>query len=480
MICTAFIIATFPIAVFGTQKVIRSNNSNATVDEKEVENLRALYDIVLLVCTQILNPIICIIGISTNLINMIVLAKPRMRSSTNMYLLALAVFDFFYGCMMILSSLRAYNPFQESYIYSCMFPYLVSVVDLCSHTASWLTCAFTVERYIAITYPILARKICTAKRCKSIICMLCVFNLCIILPSTQSRIIVPKTEVSLGRSEDLLSVPTNVTNIDNIPTHQKPRLYYSYEYTDFGKWLTRVGWPMILSTLVVILPLLLLTVFNGLLIRSVIRTSLLRKHLRPNPVHIVPECHGMTIRLNPTNEDDVITDKVVNKTSVCSMPDEWRTCPKESNSSCPTANPAYESTTHVDNLVQDSNIQRNSMQRSNGNRVWERQSVPYGQCRTVTNCRRIDCGRLSEKNRITVMLILVVLAFIVFTLPSAILLLARELLFINRDPQVDLKWKIAGNFINLGISINSTLNFFLYSWLSRRFRRTFYSLILCD
>ncbi|KAF6773684.1 hypothetical protein AHF37_06692 [Paragonimus kellicotti] len=474
----------FPITVFGNQNLIRLNNSNATFDEKEMENLRALYDIVLLVCTQILNPIICIIGISTNLINMIVLAKPRMRSSTNMYLLALAVFDFFYGCTMILSSLRAYNPFQESYVYSCMFPYLVSVVDLCSHTASWLTCAFTVERYIAITYPILARKICTAKRCKTIICVLCVFNLVIILPSTQSRITVSKTEISLGRSEDLLSVPVNVTDVDRVLTHQKPRLYYSYEYSEFGRWLTGIGWPMILSTLVVILPLTLLTVFNGLLIRSVIRTSLLRKHMRPKPVHTVSECHGMTIRLRPTNEDEVITDKTVNKSSVCSMPDEWRTCPKESNSSCPTANPAYESTTQVDNSVQDSNIRPNrtvsSMQRSNGNRVWERESVPYGQCRTVTVLRRIDCGRLSEKNRITVMLILVVLAFIVFTLPSAILLLARELLFINRDPQVNLKWKIAGNFINLGISINSTLNFFLYSWLSRRFRRTFYSLILCD
>ncbi|CAH8456451.1 unnamed protein product [Heterobilharzia americana] len=77
------------------------------------------------------------------------------------------------------------------------------------------------------------------------------------------------------------------------------------------------------------------------------------------------------------------------------------------------------------------------------------------------------------------MLILIVVAFCVLTMPSAVVHLIKVSYSNINKTSIRLNLAIAGNFVNLSLAINSTLNFFFYSWLSRRFRKTFHSLIKC-
>ncbi|CAG5132684.1 unnamed protein product [Candidula unifasciata] len=96
-----------------------------------------------------------------------------------------------------------------------------------------------------------------------------------------------------------------------------------------------------------------------------------------------------------------------------------------------------------------------------------------------SNARTVPC-QPREQQKITKILITIVIVFIVCQIPGALLLLYKTYtslrnLHMTREQQNNLK--IAGNVINLLIQINASINFILYSAISTKFRRVFYHII---
>ncbi|TGZ62821.1 hypothetical protein CRM22_007227 [Opisthorchis felineus] len=430
---------------------------NAT--HADVISLQKTYTLVRITCTQFLSPIVCITGILTNILNIAVLARPRMRSTTNIYLLALAVCDLFYGFIVLIISFRIYNIFGQSYTYMRLFPYLIATGDLCSHTASWLTCSFTVERFIAISSPILARRVCTPERCKCIILILCLCNILVNIPEIFSRV-VRSTQKS---NSTWLGVDVD-ENVKNSTSYQESKMHQSalvshesHELilTSLAEWLRKIGWPVILVVLEVILPLLILIIFNALLIRFVVQRSFVHATLHTSVQRKHSEVALSTREISYTNEHPC------------------------------TARSAGSSRTKRSVERHDCGIDRQNVWSHHDTELFSERSPDRKPTVKLSNLQQghttgsVTHSSVSERHRITIMLIAVVLAYIVFTLPSVVLYLVHETHPCRTTEYVQIQLRVAGNLINLGLAINSSLNFFLYSLLSRRFRTTFHTLLRC-
>ena len=90
--------------------------------------------------------------------------------------------------------------------------------------------------------------------------------------------------------------------------------------------------------------------------------------------------------------------------------------------------------------------------------------------------------RETTEQRITVMLISVVVVFLVCQLPQAILKLYTVYLVSTPGALTTahrLRLQIGGNLCNLLVIVNSAVNFVLYSALSAKFRRTFERTFCC-
>ncbi|XP_055842285.1 FMRFamide receptor [Episyrphus balteatus] len=124
------------------------------------------------VCGVILN-LVGILGILGNILSMVILSRPQMRSSINYLLIGLARCD----TVLIITSMllfgipsiypyTGYLFYYYYYIYPnispCVFP-----IAMAMQTASvYMTFTVTLERYVAVCHPLKARALCTYGRAK--------------------------------------------------------------------------------------------------------------------------------------------------------------------------------------------------------------------------------------------------------------------------------------------------------------------------
>ena len=102
-----------------------------------------------IIIQQKFSPVITIIGLVTNIVNLIVLSNWHLQSSTNVYLEALAVFDISFLLAGYLHSLE--SSFEEVCginWFMIIKPKFQACATLMSNLAVWTVCLFTIERFI--------------------------------------------------------------------------------------------------------------------------------------------------------------------------------------------------------------------------------------------------------------------------------------------------------------------------------------------
>ncbi|XP_059140942.1 thyrotropin-releasing hormone receptor-like [Physella acuta] len=183
-------VITFSAGVTNTTDVIRSFNScldaallNSTSGLTEVQNTTLPhpknYSLLFMVVASALSSVIFVFGFLGNILVVVVIARTRsMHTTTNCYLLSLAVAD---SIVLLAGTLPAIpEPFfkVDEWPYGrLMCPLLIFLQYLGVDSSSLSITAFTIERYIAICHPMKAHTMCTVSRAKKIIAILWIFTL---------------------------------------------------------------------------------------------------------------------------------------------------------------------------------------------------------------------------------------------------------------------------------------------------------------
>lgn len=328
---------------------VDNNSSYLTVTNSNLSLPRApSYSLYLtrLIVQKYLVPVVVSCGLVGNFFNIVVLINPKMRTSTNVYLLSLAICDSMYLLFCLsLSFLHCSNKqLPEEAMRYILFARVFS--DLFGNTSVWLTVCFTLERFFAVRLPMRGKTWCTLKKAK--VAVLVTFIFC--LGNTFPEFFETKVVLVTNNFTTYLScVATEFAET------------YSYQFGYY--W-----WFVAMFTFT---PLVLLSVFNSLLIKSVWEANKKRRMLSQTRV---------------------------------------------------TGDP----------------------QKQN-----------------------------REQQRVTLMLISVVVIFLICQTPQAVLLIYRSYIVANSLPYPADLIKISGNVCNLLVQINASVNFILYSYFSSKFRRTF-------
>lgn len=140
------------------------------------------------VCGVLLN-LVGVLGILGNVISMIILSRPQMRSSINYLLTGLARCD----TMLIISSMLLFGipsvyPYTGHFFgyYNYVYPFISPAmfpIGMIAQTASiYMTFTVTLERYVAVCHPLRARALCTYGRAKIYFIVCVCFSLAYNMP----------------------------------------------------------------------------------------------------------------------------------------------------------------------------------------------------------------------------------------------------------------------------------------------------------
>jgi len=103
------------------------------------------------VVQKVLMPSVLMFGIIGNVLNVAVLTRRWMKSSTNYYLTTLAIYDVLYITLVYVMS---YNVVSLNFwVVWTKNLVLRPLTNAASNTGVWLTLTFTVERYIGVCHP---------------------------------------------------------------------------------------------------------------------------------------------------------------------------------------------------------------------------------------------------------------------------------------------------------------------------------------
>lgn len=269
---------------------------------------------------RVLVPSLAVVGSFGNIVTVIIMTRRRMRSTTNMYLAALALVDMLYLMLTFLLGFSHYPNMDEPkyYAYWRLKPFMMMLTDACSNTSVWLTVTFTIERYIAVRFPMKGKVWCTEERAKKLIMLVFAFGILFALPvPLEWKVILrdreeqqPVTIPSQHQEASGISVIATTQALPNStvfdpaadglkslgapgrpqppydnysaghelggkhsaesPRQARLRKVLALDYTEFGKNETYKTYYYLLTAVIFyFIPLLSLILFNGFLIKSV-------------------------------------------------------------------------------------------------------------------------------------------------------------------------------------------------------------------
>ena len=201
--------------------------------------------------------VVIMLGVLGNALAMIVLTRRTMRSSTNVFLTALAGWDtlVLLVVMLLICLIELSGPFRQH-----AFPYIVAYLyplALAAQTATvWLTVSFTVERYIAVCHPLKAASMCSIPRARMVVLSISVIAVLYNVPRWLEYSIITRTD-SLNQT----CISFGQTSL------AKDSIYHKIYF----------GWLYFL--IMCFIPLCSLTILNFFLIRAVRKSRLERKNM---------------------------------------------------------------------------------------------------------------------------------------------------------------------------------------------------------
>ncbi|XP_045215938.1 FMRFamide receptor-like [Mercenaria mercenaria] len=127
--------------------------------------------------------VVIILGLIGNFLTVIVLTRPTMHSSTNIFLTGLAIWDMIVLCgTLVLITLPELSKVYFLEVLPYIVVYIYPIALIAQTSTVWITVSFTVERYIAVCHPLRATSMCTTARARVVIAVVSVcavmFNLC--------------------------------------------------------------------------------------------------------------------------------------------------------------------------------------------------------------------------------------------------------------------------------------------------------------
>ena len=202
---------------------------------------------------RVILPIVCTFGILGIILTIVILSRKHMCTSTNCYLMALAIADLLF--LLLFATILADNQFvlysKEYYNYMIYITYAAIFMQIFLLASIWLTVILAMERYIAICRPFLAARMCTVVKARVIIILIFAFaGLCRSPNFWENRIV---------------SVYDRLTN--TTMTYVEPtKLSYDRTYM--------IVYPWVIDGVVTsILPFMLLLVLNARLVYEVRKST---------------------------------------------------------------------------------------------------------------------------------------------------------------------------------------------------------------
>ncbi|XP_034671940.1 uncharacterized protein LOC117903705 [Drosophila subobscura] len=446
------------------------------------------------VVQRILVPCVFVIGLLGNSVSIYVLTRKRMRCTTNIYLTALAITDIAYLTFQLILTLQHYEYIKyHCEIYWQLYGYFVWLCDVSAYISIYIAVCFTIERFIAIRYPLKRQTFCTESLAKKVLSAVALFCLLSTLSTAFEHTMDTQWKLIDDAYKPCNQTPANVSPTPSLPTPatvwqqpEQPEQQYDPEAATITSAVTfplydgsgnsegepghipreqqprRRHWPSSVTPPTGLSETLDATrpwqqqsseskeqVTESLLQLSRAGRSGDFNHSDAFAFNVTEYCQNMTV-FKHISSDLGNNELYSNAWSVFTLV-VFVLCPlfllATFNSFLILL--VHRSKSLRGDLTNASSIRRTKRKSNTG----------------LT-------GSVSQENRVTITLIAVVLLFIVCQLPWAIYLLLDQYLNIAHGAQV-----VAGNVCNLLAALNAASNFFLYCVLSDKYRKTVRELI---
>ncbi|XP_076264510.1 proctolin receptor isoform X2 [Rhynchophorus ferrugineus] len=463
---------------------------------------------------KVLVPIMVCIGVTGNTVTVMVLTRRRMRSSTNIYLSALAIADIIHLFFVFLLSFKHYNNINDRKyeLYWRFYGLSHWLCDAASSTSVWLTVSFTIERYIAVCHPMKGKYFCTENRAKTVIVIVYIF--CILTTASTTfeyqlsmndmeNCTECKIDTKKLSNEDMATnLNATSSNLDGrATTHFVPNnIILAKENTSDTNQNQ--------STIKVFNDPHLTTVLKNIL------SNCTTNH--PHIIYVYPQLlnitddksknsgakietlSNMTIVHNYLNDSGQEDDNKDTSSSVFEGMSAGGGTGDANNGTAVTIKHCCTKRLWID--VESTNLGKNETYTSF---MYWYSALFFGlfplvliatfNCfliravyisqkkrRAMTNSKKVksqDAVSSHNENRITLMLISVVVMFLICQTPTASFLIYSNF-YPPTTPSKRNIHNTLGNVFNFLITVNASCNFLLYSTMSKKFRSTFKKLFL--
>lgn len=227
-------------------------------------------------------PVLVYLGSVGNGISVYVFFATKLRKlSSSYYLAALAISDNIFLCMLFFLWLSMVG--VDVYNKPVMCQIMNYLTGVCSFLSVWLVFAFTVERFVAVRYPLLRQSMCTVSRAKTVIIALVVLAMGLYSPQA------------------IFSTVTTLPN-ENV---RHPTCYVDPEWKEFINIFNYFD-----TLITFIIPVVVIIYLNICISRTIWKLSSVRRKLThretPAGLHMRKTPHRVARqRRNPTSQNKV-------------------------------------------------------------------------------------------------------------------------------------------------------------------------------